>query len=87
MTLIAIVAIACAVIGFLTGRWLAVAAVAAVWPLLFLGTAAGLWGSGLGDGWQYVLVLGTAVMAGAAALGVALRRYTPASARGTNAAP
>jgi hypothetical protein len=46
-----------------------------------------LWGNGLGDGWQYVLVLGSAVMAGAAALGVAVRRYTPASARGTNAAP
>jgi hypothetical protein len=73
MILIAVVAIVCAVVGFVTGRWLAVAVIAAVWPLLFLGTAIGLWGNGLGDGWQAVLVLGVAVMTAAASLGVATR--------------
>jgi hypothetical protein len=73
MILIAIVAAACAVVGFLAGRWLAVAVIATLWPLLFLGTAIGLWGNGLGDGWQGVLVLGVALMAAAASLGVFTR--------------
>lgn len=74
MILIALVAVACLVVGFVTGRWLVVAAIAAVWPLVFLGTAVGLWGNGLGDAWQYPLVFGTAVMAVAAAGGVTARR-------------
>ena len=74
MILIAIVAAACIVVGFATGRWLTVAAVAAVWPILFAGTALDLWGSGLGDGWPYVLVLVTALMAGAASVGGVARQ-------------
>ncbi len=73
MILIVIAAAACALVGFLAGRWLAVAAIATLWPLLFLGTAIGLWGNGLGDGWQAVLVIGVAVMTAAASLGVAAR--------------
>jgi hypothetical protein len=76
MILIALVAAACIVVGFVTGRWLAVAAVAAVWPILFAGTALDLWGNGLGDGWPYVLVVVTALMAAAASVGVLARQRT-----------
>jgi len=72
---------ACAAIGYATGRWAAAAATAAVWPLVFAGIALGLWGNGFGDGWAPMLVLGTAVLAGSTAIGVAVRQATRRRAR------
>jgi hypothetical protein len=36
-------------------RWWAVAVIGAAWPLYFAGLLSGLWGFGVGDGWQLQL--------------------------------
>jgi hypothetical protein len=41
-------------IGFVSRRWLAVLIPAVAWPLFYVGLDEGWWGSGTGDGWQYV---------------------------------
>jgi len=73
-----LVAIAAAFLaaGFAVGRWQVVVVAAAAVPLYFAGLLAGWWGSGVGDGWQFALAIGTVAGTGAAALGVASRRVT-----------
>lgn len=72
-TLLLLGAVALA-LGTLVGRWPIVAAVAVVWPLYMIGLERGWWGDGVGDAWEYSLVLGAAVSAAASTLGVFLRR-------------
>jgi hypothetical protein len=74
--MIALVAVALAFVaaGFAVGRWQVLLAAAAAVPLYFGGVLAGWWGSGVGDGWQFALAVGTALGTAAAALGVASRR-------------
>jgi hypothetical protein len=64
---------------------IALALPALMWSLMFVGAAAGWWGSGLGDGW--VVALAAAVAAGtlAAAAGLALRPRITGGRRETDA--
>jgi hypothetical protein len=44
------------------------------WPIFFLGLTMGWWGYGVGESWQFILVLSTLIGAIAVALGWALHR-------------
>jgi hypothetical protein len=59
--------------GVLIGRWWALLIPWNVWPIYFLGVGMGLWGHGLGDGWQYGFLLVVAISLAAVAIGVGLR--------------
>ena len=59
--------------GFLVGRRLAMFVSPAIWALYILGLTQDWWGHGVGDGWQYGLVVGAAAAAGGAATGVLVR--------------
>jgi hypothetical protein len=83
IVLIVIVAV-CMAAGLLTGRWAAVAVVAAAIPVYYLGLNAGWWGHGVGDGWQYVLVAATLVGALTVAAAIGVRRIL---ARSRDATP
>jgi hypothetical protein len=73
--LILVLAVAIAV-GFLIGRWAIVIVLAAAWPVYFLGLHQEWWGHGVGDGWQWILIVGTLVATAAGAAGVFARRKT-----------
>ena len=74
MTGLLLVGVAAAVIGVLVGRWIVMPPVAATWPTFMSGLERGWWGNGVGDGWEWSLVAGTALAVAGAALGVAVRR-------------
>ena len=56
------------------GRWWIAAPAASAWTVFLLGLESGWWGSGVGDGWLWMLITGAAVCGASAALGVAARR-------------
>lgn len=60
--------------GALVGRWWIAAAAASAWTVFLLGLESGWWGSGVGDGWLWMLIMGAAVCGASAALGAAARR-------------
>jgi hypothetical protein len=68
-------------VGVLVGRWSIVILCAAVFPIYFLGLQKGWWGNGTGDGWQILLVVGTAAAMTGSAAGVRLRRSAKPSKR------
>ena len=74
MIVLVILVVAAAAGGYLIGRWSVALVAAAVWCLNFLGRAAGWWGSGVGDGWPFLLAVGALLAAAGAAAGVAARR-------------
>ena len=63
-------------VAFFVGRWWSLVLPFAVVPIFYLGLDRGWWGSGLGDGWQYVMVFVLALAIGAAAVGLAGRALT-----------
>jgi hypothetical protein len=60
--------------GALVGRWWITALAPSAWTVFVLGLASGWWGSGVGDGWLWMLSVGAAVSGVSAALGTAARR-------------
>ena len=60
--------------GFILGRWAVTLAAPGAWVLFILGEKQGWWGHGVGDGWEYALIVGAAAAAAGAAVGVAVRR-------------
>jgi hypothetical protein len=60
--------------GAVVGRWRVAIVVSSGWALFVLGLERGWWGSGVGDGWVWMLGAGIAVVAAAAAVGVAAHR-------------
>jgi hypothetical protein len=44
------------------------------WPLFFLGLNAGWWGYGVGDFWQFALILETVIGVAAVSIGLLLHR-------------
>jgi hypothetical protein len=69
-----VVAAAFVAAGFAMARWPVVVIAAALVPFYFAGLVAGWWGSGVGDGWQFALAIGTAASTVGALVGVATRR-------------
>ena len=67
--LLAIVALS----GVLIGRWWALLIPLVAWPTYFLGVANEWWGYGLGDGWQFGLLLVVAISLAAVAIGLGIR--------------
>lgn len=69
-----------AALGIVFPRWPIIVVATASWPLYMWGLVEGWWGSGVGDGWRYGLVLGTviclAVSVAAVVVGWGLRRLT-----------
>lgn len=62
------------VVALLVGKiWLLLLPVIG-WPVAFLGLYMGWWGYGVGDGWQFMLLLWMFVGIVAVGLGLALRR-------------
>lgn len=59
--------------GAAIGRWWALLIPVVVWPIFYLGVAQEWWGSGLGDGWQFGLLIVLTISLAAVAIGVALR--------------
>ena len=72
--LLAVAIVLFAAIGFLAGRAIALAVPFVIWICFFTGLAAGWWGSGLGDAWEYGFVLTVGASLAACAAGVATRR-------------
>jgi len=60
--------------GFLVGRWAVAVIAPASWALYPLGLTQDWWGYGVGDGWQYGLIVGVVTAAVGAATGVFVRR-------------
>jgi hypothetical protein len=60
--------------GFLVGRGIVVAPAAAAPSLYWYSLKAGWWGYGVGDGWQYALVVMTILAVAGVATGVVARR-------------
>lgn len=60
--------------GFLVGRWPVVLIAPAMWAFYVLGLAQDWWAYGIGDGWQYTLIVGAATAAAGTAIGVLVRR-------------
>jgi len=60
--------------GFAVPRWPVFVVAAVLVPFYFAGLVAGWWGSGVGDGWQFALAIGTAASMVGAVAGVATRR-------------
>lgn len=77
MTALILLIVGCALLGFLTTRWWAVAAALSVIPVYYLGLDYGWWGAGTGDSWEYAMIfmtaLGAAVTVAAVAAGRARR--------------
>jgi hypothetical protein len=79
--LLAMAIVVFAAIGFLAGRVVALAVPLFIWGCFFTGLAAGWWGSGLGDAWEYALALTCGACVAACAAGVATRRTLLAARR------
>jgi hypothetical protein len=73
VVLIIVIATASVVIGFLIGRWAIPIVLAAGWLIYVIGRKQEWWGSGVGDGWQVALLIGTVIAALAGAAGVLAR--------------
>jgi hypothetical protein len=70
MLLVVVSFVASLVAGAVTRRWLAVVVAVALWPLYYAGLLLGIWGSGLGDGWEYAAALLTVACAAGGVAGV-----------------
>ena len=81
--LVIVVGVSSVIGGFLVGRRCVAFVAPAVWALFMLGLTQDWWGHGVGDGWRYALVVGTAVAAAGAATGVIARRAMPRRTDGT----
>jgi hypothetical protein len=73
VVLVIVIATASVVIGFVIGRWTIPIVLAGAWLLYVIGRKQEWWGSGVGDGWQVALVVGTVLAAVAGAVGVLAR--------------
>jgi uncharacterized membrane protein (UPF0136 family) len=74
ITLVLILTAVGGLIGFLTGRWIAVLVAGAAWPAYVFSRKEGLWGHGVGDGWEIALIVGAVVATLGAIAGVLLRK-------------
>jgi hypothetical protein len=74
MTPLAVFAAVSLAAGALVGRWWIAATAASAWTVFVVGLASGWWGSGVGDGWLWMIAVGAAVSGAFAALGTAARR-------------
>jgi hypothetical protein len=74
LLLVLITALPSAFAGFLIGRWPVAFVAPAAWVLFVLGEKSDWWGHGVGDGWEYALLLGAVVAASSAATGILARR-------------
>lgn len=61
-------------------RWLLLVPLSG-WPLVFLGLYMGWWGYGVGDGWQFMVVLWALVGVAAVGLGLVLESTLPPALR------
>jgi hypothetical protein len=61
-------------VGVAARRWLALLLPAIGWPLYYVGLDRGWWGSGTGDGWQYLALVFTTVGVVSTAVAVAAAR-------------
>jgi hypothetical protein len=88
LVLVIIVGLSSVLGGFLVGRRSVVFVAPAVWALFMLGPTQDWGGHGVGDGWQYALIVGAAVAAAGAATGVtvhgAMHRRTDGPLRPKN---
>ncbi|MDP9285981.1 MAG: hypothetical protein M3P41_13660 [Actinomycetota bacterium] len=83
LVLVMVVGVSSVIGAFLVGRRSVAFVAPAVWALFMLGLTQDWWGHGVGDGWQYALVVGAAVVAAGAATGVIVRRAMPRRTDGT----
>jgi len=67
--------------GAVTRRWVVVPFVVSVWPVYITGLLLGLWGFGVGDGWQAIAVVMTTACGLGGILGVAAGRAVLGRAR------
>jgi hypothetical protein len=74
LMLVTVLALPSALVGFIVGRWPAAFVAPGIWALYILGLTRHWWGYGVGDGWQFALVVGAAAAAVGAATGVLARR-------------
>ena len=81
MAFLAVTVLAFVVLGVVAGRWAVLALPWLIWPLYFVGLNVGWWGSGVGDGWQYVMAALVLISTVAAASGVLVRRVLVARSR------
>jgi hypothetical protein len=70
-----------AVSGALIRRWWIVVLPLAAVPLFYAGLRNGWWGEDVGDGWQYAVVMVTAVGLFGSALGVVVGRFLARNVR------
>lgn len=80
VTLVLVLTVCAGLVGYFGDRWLVVILAGAAWPAYVLGRHQGLWGSGVGDGWEIVMVVGAAVATLSAAVGLLLRRLAKTQA-------
>ncbi|MDQ5821964.1 MAG: hypothetical protein M3540_11040 [Actinomycetota bacterium] len=73
ITLAVLFAVLAAAFGFAVGTWVAVVPAGSVWPLYVLGLKQSWWGHGVGDGWEYALIVITAALILGSATGVLFR--------------
>ena len=71
---VAILLVGFPAVGFLAGRWAALALPLAGWPLFYAGLNPGWWLDGTGDGWERAAVGLTFVGVTTTAVAVAARR-------------
>jgi hypothetical protein len=64
---------ASAIIGFLVGRTVVAVVPVIALGVFYAGLKAGLWGTGVGDGWYYAMVILMAVSVGGVLLGIVTR--------------
>jgi hypothetical protein len=74
LVLVLVVGLSSVLGGFLVGRWPVALIAPAIWAFYVLGLVQNWWAHGVGDGWQYTLIGGTAAAAAGTATGVLVRR-------------
>jgi hypothetical protein len=74
LMLVMVVGLSSVLGGFLFGRWPVALIAPAIWAFYVLGLAQDWWAYGVGDGWQYALIVGAAAAAAGTATGVLVRR-------------
>lgn len=74
MTALVVLIVGCALLGLVTRRWWAVAVAVSVIPVYYLGLDYGWWGSGLGEFWEYPMIVMTAFCAVVTSVAVTVGR-------------
>lgn len=71
---LALLVLLSAAVGFLTGRRLTIVLSVGVVAMFYVGLTSGWWGDGVGDGWQYAMVIAMAIGAAITAVAVGAAR-------------